>query len=134
MIKVFFGKKGYGKSKMMVDAANDLVGKKGDVVFIDDDNALVVKLKHQIRFVNITDFPIDSARSLAGFVCGLISGNYDIDTIFVDGLTYILKDELHSLQEFFAVVETISKKFNVDFYFSINGDNVEFPEFLGAYV
>ena len=134
MIKVFFGKKGYGKSKMMVDSANDLVGKKGDVVFIDDDNDLMVKLQHQIRFVNISEFPIDTARSLAGFICGLISGNYDIDTIYIDGLTYILKDQLASLEEFFQVIDGISKKFNVDFFFSINGDNVDFPEFLGAYV
>jgi hypothetical protein len=134
MIKVFFGEKGYGKSKMMIDSANALIGKNGDVVFIDDDNSLMVKLQHQIRFVNISEFPVDSARSLAGFICGLISGNYDIDTIFIDGLTYILKDELKDLGEFFSIIDRISTDFKVNFFFSINGDNVTLPKFLEQYI
>jgi hypothetical protein len=134
MIKVFFGEKGYGKSKMMIDSANERVGKKGDVVFIDDDNSLVVKLQHQIRFVNISEFPVDNAEALSGFVCGMVSGNYDIDTVFIDGLTYILKDELHSLEKFFKTINRISDDFKVDFFFSINGNDVTLPKFLTEYI
>ena len=52
MIKVFYGKKGMGKTKQMLENANNIVnGSNGNVVYIDDSDELTVKLAHEIRFV-----------------------------------------------------------------------------------
>ena len=44
MIKVFYGKKGTGKTKQMLETANAIVRESnGAVVYIDDSNELMMK-------------------------------------------------------------------------------------------
>ena len=134
MIKVFYGEKGMGKSKMMVDLANEHAGnKKGDVVFIDDSNDLMLKLKHQIRFTDVSVYPVDGADQFFAFICGMISQNYDIESIFIDGLTYITKADIYSLENFFENISSLNKKYGIKFIFSINGKPETMPDFLKAY-
>ena len=53
MIQVIHGKKGSGKTKRILDQANDAIKEhKGDVIFIDDDNRYMYDLRHEVRFVN----------------------------------------------------------------------------------
>jgi thymidine kinase len=135
MVKVIYGTKGAGKTKTLIDTANQLVEEStGDVVFIDDSNQLMYDLKHKIRFINISEFPVSCSRGFAGFICGLIAEDYDINGIFIDGLTYILKQKIETLQELFEDIKEISKKYNIMFYFSINGDPETMPEFLKEFI
>ena len=124
-----------GKSKMMIDMANEHASqKKGDVVFIDDSNDLMYKLKHQIRFTNISDYPVVGSTPLFAFICGIISQNYDIEGIFIDGLTYIVKESIHQMEGFFNDIFKLSKKYNIHFVLSINGKLDEMPDYLRQYV
>lgn len=135
MIKVFYGKKGMGKTKQMIDNANTIVNRSsGNVVYIDDSSELSVKLSHKIRFVDVTEYPVYGAEPFLAFICGVASQNYDIETIFIDGLTYIIKQTPESLKEFFEGLEKISEKNNVCFYISINGDENNIPDFIQKYV
>jgi hypothetical protein len=135
MIKVFYGEKGMGKSKMMVEMANEHADKKdGDVVFIDDSNDLMYQLKHQIRFTDISDYPIRGADQFFAFICGIVSQNYDIEGIFIDGLTYIVKEDIHSLAGFFGNLGILADRRNIHFVLSINGKTAQTPEFLKAYL
>ena len=135
MIKVFYGKKGTGKTKHMLDSANGLVDQsKGNVIYIDDSNELRLKLGHAIRFVNILDYPVQGADAFLGFLCGIASQNYDIETIFIDGLTYIVEQSADELSKFFDGIEQISNNNKVDFYMSINGDEANTPEFIKKYL
>lgn len=135
MIKVYYGKAGMGKTKAMVEQANLLAAEsKGDVVFIDDSSQLMYDLKHKIRFINISEFPVKGEAALTGFMCGLIAEDYDIDGIFIDGLNYILKDKAENLEGFFATVKQIAEKFNIKFFISLTGNNEATPEFLKEYI
>lgn len=135
MIKVFYGKKGTGKTKQMLDNANSIVNNSnGNVVYIDDSSELSVKLSYKIRFVNILDYPVSGSEAFLGFICGVASQNYDIETIFIDGLTYIIHQNPESLKDFFDGIEKIAEKNNVHFYISINGDEAEIPEFIKKYI
>ncbi|MDR3121867.1 MAG: hypothetical protein LBU58_11135 [Clostridiales bacterium] len=135
MIKVFYGEKGMGKSKMMVDMANEHVDKRaGDVVFIDDSNDLMYQLKHEIRFTDISVYPIFGAAQFFAFLCGIVSQNYDIEGIFIDGLTYIVKEDINSLEDFFVKISELSEKDNVNFVLSINGRPETMPAFLKPYL
>ena len=134
MIKVFYGEKGMGKSKMMVDMANDHADNRdGDVVFIDDSNDLMLKLKHRIRFTDVSVYPVSGADQFLSFICGIISQNYDIESIFIDGLTYIVKEDIYSLENFFTKVLSLMEKYGIHFIFSINGKPEAMPAFLKAY-
>jgi hypothetical protein len=134
MIKVIYGEKGMGKTKILIDTANKIVQEaKGDVVFIDDSTQLMYDLKHKVRFVNVSDFPQMGSEGFFGFLCGILSQNYDIEGIFIDGLNYITKKKAADLELFFKNLQVIMEKVNIDFYITINGVNEELPEFLKQY-
>jgi hypothetical protein len=134
MIKVFYGKKGTGKTKHMLEAANAASKEtNGSVVYIDDSNELLVKLSHKIRFINILDYPVFGSDAFLGFICGVVSQNYDIETIFIDGLTYIVHQDVDSLKKFFDGIAKISAEHTVGFYISINGDEETMPSFIKPY-
>ena len=134
MIKVFYGKKGTGKTKQMLETANTIVRESnGAVVYIDDSNELMMKLSHRIRFINILDYPVYGSDAFLGFICGVASQNYDIETIFIDGLTYIVHQDAESLKKFFDGIAKISAEHSANFYISINGDEETMPEFIRQY-
>jgi DNA replication protein DnaC len=130
MIKVVYGTKGIGKTKYLIANANALTNEcNGEVVFINRDNSLVTDLKHEIRYVDISDFPITTLDQLLAFICGLIAENFDIEAIFVDGLAkYEAKQEQYPV--FFEKIKNIAEKFNTKFTFSVSGDISGIPEFV----
>ena len=68
MIRVIFGEKGAGKTKRIIDMANESIKTaKGSIVFIDDDNQYMFELKHSIRFVDASEFHIDGPNCGTGF-------------------------------------------------------------------
>jgi len=90
MIKVVCGKKGSGKTRALVDSANSFVSTAlGDAVFIDGSSQLMCDLHHKVRFINVSEFPIDisSSCTFLGFLCGIISSNFD-GTQFLKYLYY----------------------------------------------
>lgn len=135
MVKVIYGIKGMGKTKTLIEKANNMAAEcKGDVVFIDDSNELMYDLKHNIRFINVSEFPVKGNVAFLGFICGIISEDYDIEGIFIDGLTYITNQNIELMESFFSEIDKISQKFNIQFYFSINGEAARMPQYLKEYV
>lgn len=135
MIKVIYGEKGMGKTKVLVDTANKLSAEgSGDIVFIDDSTQLIYDLKHEIRFVNTTDFPDMDPSGFFGFVCGILSQDYDIEGIFIDGLNYIVKKKADELGDFFEKLSILEKKTSIGFYITINGKNDDVPGFLAEFL
>jgi RecA/RadA recombinase len=134
MIKVFYGEKGTGKTKAMVEKANSiLTDNKGDVVFIDDTNQLMLDLNHKIRFVNVSNFPVCGTKEFLAFICGILSANYDINTIFLERVIYITKTNADQLEELFSELHKISDERSVDFVISISGKNDSVPHFIKQY-
>ena len=135
MIKVWYGEKGTGKTKALVQTVNDMIQEcDGDVVFIDHNSERMYDLKHQIRYVNTSDFKIDNCSSFAGFISGIVSADYDIDAIFVDGLNYITKTDKLNYKLFFDVIGDLEEKFNIDFYISMSGEASDLPDYLKVYI
>ena len=121
MVTLIAGKKGSGKTKDIVNKANlELQASKGNTIFIDDDNRAMYDLHHDIRFINLSEFPISSASEFFGFVCGLISNNYDIEKIFIDGIMNTVKMTEEELTTWFIKAEDISSAFNIDFVITLN--------------
>ncbi|HIS99068.1 MAG TPA: twitching motility protein PilT [Candidatus Faecaligallichristensenella faecipullorum] len=134
MIQVIMGKKGSGKTKRLIDQANDaLKVEHGSVVFIDDDTRYMYDLRHEIRFVDASDYKIASADMFYGFVSGMLSMNFDISVIFVDAFVKMVNADMKTMEPFFARLEELSKARNVNFVISISGDPAELPEFITRY-
>ena len=135
MIKVLYGKKGMGKTKIMLETANNVVRESsGNVVFIDDSNELMTKLTHKIRFVNVFDYPIHGSHEFLGFICGMAARDYDLNNLFIDGLTYIVKEDISDLKNFFEGAKKISQLCNFDMYISINGNEDNIPDFIKEFI
>lgn len=134
MIKVIYGPKGMGKTKTLIDAANEMAKHAGGVVvFIDDSKQLIFSLNHKIRFVNVLDFPPMTSDVFFGFICGILSQNYDIEGIFIDRLNFITKEKAGGLETFFKNLEKLNEKVNVSFFITMSGIIEEMPRFLKNY-
>mgnify|MGYP000079276686 CR=1 FL=1 len=135
MIKVIYGKKGTGKTRFLVENANELAQNKyGDVVFINNTNQIMYDLHRDVRLINVSEFPVEGEEWFIGFICGVISQNYDIKWIFIDDISYILKKEPDTLQELFSKLKKIAHEFNVEFTISICMEKENVPEFLNEYL
>lgn len=134
MVTLIAGKKGSGKSKEIVKKANDeLLASKGNMIFIDDDNRAMYDLHHDIRFINLSEFPIKDSCEFLGFVCGLISNNYDIEKIFIDGIMNAVQMTETELTNWFSKIDDISTAFNIDFVITLNHET-DLPEKLHRFL
>ena len=108
MVKILAGEKGEGKTKRMIDMAN-AAGKeaKGNIVFVDDDNSHMYDLHYSVRFVETPKFIMEDPQVFRGFVCGILSQNIDIETIYIDGLNHIM-DRI-SDADFTAFIQELDK-------------------------
>ena len=135
MIQVIYGKKGTGKTKRIIDMANDSIkDQKGDVLFIDDDNRYMFDLRHEIRFINAGEYDVHNAQMFLGFVCGLLAQNFDISLVYVDAFLKLVREEIHSLAWMFEKLAAVSEKHDVRFIISCNGDQGAAPDFLQPYL
>mgnify|MGYP000288499156 FL=1 len=108
MVKILAGEKGEGKTKRMIDMAN-AAGKeaKGNIVFVDDDNSHMYDLHYSVRFVETPKFIMEDPQVFRGFVCGILSQNSDIETVYIDGLNHIM-DRI-SDADFTAFIQELDK-------------------------
>ena len=135
MIKIIAGEKGEGKTKKLIEMANEAAKTaKGHVVFIDDDNRHMYDLHYNIRFVK-TNYKMDDQRILFGFICGILSQDSDIEQIYIDGLHNIVTNlTAEGITAFVTELEGNSASENVDFNLIISGKSDALPENAKKYV
>lgn len=125
MIQVLCAQRGAGKTKTLIEMANNRVeDNKGHIVFIDDDKRIMFELQRDIRFVSTCDYNLRNHHSFYGFLCGILSSNYDIDTIFVDGLFNIINLDIEDAAYLFYELEMLEKQYDVDFLISVNEEEM----------
>ena len=139
MIRLITGAKGTGKTKIIIDMANDNVETaKGDIVFLTDTDRYMYSLRYQVRVINVANFlkrgdnPI-SEESLIGFIKGVLAGNHDIETLYIDGAHRMLGKSIHEMEDFFTDIYAIGKDTETRFVLTVSEDEENFPEFLNKY-
>ena len=131
MVKLLIGHKGSGKTKKMIELANDSVGTaKGSIVFINKNSRLIYDLDYKIRVVCMEDFPhITNEDEYIGFIFGIMSSDSDIETMFLDGIMRHRDFALEVLPSFIEKIKTISKETGIDFVISVSA---ELEEMIGV--
>ena len=72
------------------------------------------------------DYPdILTLEEFVGFLYGMVAGNHDIETIFIDSVLKQANITLESLPVFLQKLSKISSENNIDFYLSIGADKKE---------
>lgn len=136
MLELLIGKKGTGKTKLLIDSVNHAEGEAhGNVVFISNDSSRnMYDIKTKVRMADTSDFEIKSWEEFLGFICGIISSNYDISNIYVDGTLKIVKDNLDGFEAFLTSINDLGNKFNINFMLSVSMDASEAPDYVKKYV
>ena len=135
MIQVFCAKRGAGKTKRLIELANEHLSKaKGDSVYIDDDSSYIRQVDRRIRFISTGEFGIMDCESFYGLICGIISENYDIENIYIDGVLNIVSCGIKDTAYLFKKIYDLSNKYNFNVYMNINYAEEEIPEFIKEYV
>jgi len=130
MIRVIFGNKGIGKTKYLLDYANELSNKtKGTVVYIDSSDQLMCELGHEIRFINTNELNIDKKDKLFGLICGILSSNYDIEYIIIDGIDKFV-EKVECINEFFELIKPLEEKYNLKLIVSMNKEVTGIPDYV----
>lgn len=134
MIYLNCGVKGSGKTKILIDLANEkLRDAKGNLVFIDSNHEISRALNRDIRFIALNEFNVDNLSKMNGLISGIIAKDYDVESIFVDGLLKNTPESLEDSNQFFNDLEKISDEFDVDMYINISSDRDLVPDFLRKY-
>ncbi len=129
MIHILTGEKGNGKTKKILDMANEAIkSAHGNIIFIDNDNKNMYGLHYNIRFIETSDFPISNYRELVGFICGIVSQDNDIEKIYIDSIDKILKSfDKDDLQKLAKKLTDLSQKYSLEFILSMSATIDEIP-------
>ncbi len=133
MVELLIGKKGTGKTKALIESVNNASAvAKGNVVFISDNTSRsMYDIKSRIRMADTSEFDIESYNEFFGFICGIVSRDFDITNIFIDGIFRIVgTTELDGFEEFLNRLEKMSSKFNIQFVISVSIDADTAPEYI----
>lgn len=135
MIKFIAGAKGSGKTKKIIDMANEVVEQaKGHLIFITDTKRYMYDLKRQIRFIDVTDYAIAGEDALCGFIKGVIAGSYDNEYIFVDGVARITGKEIKDMAQIFYMLDKVAAFHSLHIYFTCSCAPEELPDFAKRYI
>lgn len=139
MIQVILGGKGSGKTKRLIDIANDSLKTEqgnGTIIFIDDDKRYMYDLRHEIKFVDASNYAAVhkcTADAFLAFVSGMLAADFDITLITVDAFKKLVVTELDQLRGFFEELDKLSTEHNCTFILSISAPEDEVPEFIKQY-
>lgn len=135
MVKLIAGKEGTGKTKRIIDMANErLSNTTGNVVFIDDDKKHIYQLKHDMRFISMDEYPVRTHDEFVGFICGVISNNFDIRDVFIDGLNKVTTLPCEALPGIMQRFEELSASFGIDFTMTMTCEDGTLPESVKPYL
>ena len=135
MVKIICGPKGSGKTKRIIDAANEAVAvAKGNLIFITDTKRYMYDLKREIRFIDTTDYSIAGEDALCGFIKGVVAGGYDNEYVYVDGIARIAGKAIRDMAQFFYMMEKVAQMRDLKLYITCSCAEEELPDFAKKYL
>ena len=129
MVQIIAGRKGKGKTKHLLDMANNgIKAATGSIVYLDKSSKHMYELNNQIRLINVQEYPIDTSDGFIGFICGIICQDHDLEQMYLDSFLKLACLEGADIEETYKTLETISEKYHVKFVLSISMNAADLPE------
>ncbi len=126
MIKIITGKRGSGKTKILIDSIHEAEkNSNGNVVAIQKGSSLNTDITHKVRLVNIEDYQVEGADAFYGFVAGILASDHDCTDIFVDATLKIIGRDYDKLGEMLEKLAAITPSTTITL--TISADNSELP-------
>ena len=129
MVQIIAGKKGKGKTKYLLDMANNAVkDSKGSIVYLDKSAKHMYELSNKIRLINVAEFPVHNSEGFIGCISGILSQDHDLETMFLDSFLKLSCLEGEDISATIAELDEVSKKYHVNFVLSVSMDGDELPD------
>lgn len=129
MINIIAGENGLGKTKKLIDIANESIKtSSGTTVFINNGNKLMYDIHHDVKLIDIKQYNINNIDRLYGFICGIYANNYDTSNIIWDNTFNLSKFSNEELYNFLLKLHYFSKEANVNFFLSLSSNINDLPD------
>ena len=131
MVQLIVGEKGKGKTKVLLDKANNGVKEaKGSVVYLDKSTKHMYELNNKVRLINVTEYEVENASEFVGFIRGILSQDNDLEQVYLDSFLKIAKLEAEDapLTEVLQELEKLSERFGLSFIISVSRNEEDLPE------
>lgn len=135
MVKLILGAKGAGKTKWLINGANeDIKSGNGNITFLDVEDEHIFSLDTNVRLINLSDYSINSIEKFYGFLLGMLSMDFDLEKIYIDSVYKIIEIKKEDLKCLVKNLEEISEKHDVDILINVNYLADEVDSDLRSYV
>ena len=131
MVELIVGKKGKGKTKVLLDRVNGAVKEaNGSIVYLDKSTKHMYELNNKVRLIDVSSYPLKNADEFVGFICGIISQDHDLEQIYLDSFLKVSKLEDADVTDTLDQLDKIGEKYGISIVVSISLDKEEIPEAL----
>ena len=128
MVELIVGKKGKGKTKVLLDKVNGAIKEaNGSIVYLDKSTKHMYELNNKVRLIDVSVYPLKNADEFIGFICGIISQDHDLEQVYLDSFLTAAKLEGADVSSTLDQLISIGEKFNVKFIISMSLDKEEVP-------
>ena len=130
MVNLITGPRGSGKTQQMIDLANEKVKtSNGNVVLIKKSHRDTYSVDFNVRAICMDDYKdIETLEEFVGFLYGMVAGNHDIDTIFIDSVLKQADISLNNISAFMTSLSKISAENTLDFFISVGAEKESIPD------
>ena len=129
MLEIIAGEKGNGKTKYLLDTVNTAVNSAtGNIVYLDKSQKHMHELTNRVRLINVSDYPISSSDEFIGFICGIISQDYDLQEMYLDSFLTIGRVEDDQIEHVIDKLDRIGNTYSVKFVLSVSKSAADLPE------
>ncbi|MGN0477051.1 MAG: hypothetical protein ACI4HM_06895 [Ruminococcus sp.] len=133
MVTLLTGKKGSGKTKKLIQIANEAVAaSSGNVVVVEKGSKLTYDVTHKARLIDTDHYSVNGYDMLFGFLSGICAGNYDVTDILVDGTFKICPEGVDGLEAFVKKVSTLADDTETKITFLISAAEEDLPVGINA--
>ena len=130
MVHLIIGNKGDGKTKHLLDRVNNQIKTaSGNIVYLDKSTKHMHELNNKVRLINVKDYPLKNSDEFIGFICGIISQDYDLEQMYLDSFLKIAHLEGKDLSDTLTQLNQISEQFKVDLCISVSVEEKDLPDF-----
>ncbi|MCQ2496682.1 MAG: twitching motility protein PilT [Lachnospiraceae bacterium] len=137
MVQIIAGAKGKGKTKILLDKVNaNVANSKGTIVYLDKNTKHMYELDKNVRLINGSEYFITNYDEFVGFVCGLVSQDHDLETVYLDSFLNLacIEGTDTDIAPIVKKLDLISAKFGVNFVLSVSLDINQISEDIKSMV
>ena len=135
MVKLILGAKGAGKTKWLINGANDdIKSGNGNITFLDVEDEHIFSLDTNVRLINLSDYSINTIEKFYGFLLGMLSMDFDLEKIYIDSVYKIIDIKKEDLKCLVKNLEEISEKHDVDILINVDYLSEDVDSDLRSYV